>query len=376
MTSPRTDLLRRFGTEEVYQQKLAGMPPLAARLAIGAFNVARNQAERDRQDFLYAQAEEMNRQLAQTRAMLMRPVERNLEHTHAPMILSAGRSPGMMSGLDVPVGMDEGMIRLASAAGVAIESLEELEKDAGIVGDVAKRLSTGAGSLVKKIKTPSLGSEIRAFERRQSGKLTTRLNQFERDRARGVLKPADSISSELKAHQKELFDKRMARKAEGAAIPAPAKPAAGQVPPPPAAKPASGVAPQQVQPSVAPATPAGQVQPPSAPPAAQPAQPTAPAAGQVQPPTSQAAGQAASAAAAPQKPGFWDRTGLSNNRWKTKLPLLAAGGLGMYGLYRGAKWGLDELGREPAPYQHNQGGAMPAMGVNEYGQPDRNVPMY
>lgn len=67
----------------------------------------------------------------------------------------------------------------------------------------------------------------------------------------------------------------------------------------------------------------------------------------------------------------WKRTGLSDGRWKTKLPMLGAGALGAYGVYRLGKGTLDWLGQEPMPYIHGNPYSQPASTVNEWGQAQR-----
>lgn len=162
MRGPDPKLMREFGTEAVYREKLAGGIPLGLRFALGYSSLANSQSERDRQDELHAQAKAMNAQLAYVRHLVMAPVEEGFRHTRAPVILSAGHSPGMMSGSDVPVGMDEGMVRMAQAAGVAIDELEQWEKDAGIgttilnagkaVGAAAKAAPRAIGSFLPKFR--------------------------------------------------------------------------------------------------------------------------------------------------------------------------------------------------------------------------------
>ena len=42
-----------------------------------------------------------------------------------------------------------------------------------------------------------------------------------------------------------------------------------------------------------------------------------------------------------------------------------------YGLYRGAKAGVNYLQSEHSPQQYNQGGVVPPQAVNQYGVPQR-----
>lgn len=136
--------MRAFGTESVYLNKLAGMPPLAARLAIAAVNVERMREDDARAEFQRAQAQEMNRELARVRGMLMRPVVESLHHTRVPLLVP--------SGSDLPAGYDEGMIRLAHAAAFAIE---ELEKESGIVASGINAVKATASALPKALNTAS-----------------------------------------------------------------------------------------------------------------------------------------------------------------------------------------------------------------------------
>jgi len=130
-----------------------------------------------------------------------------------------------------------------------------------------------------------------------------------------------------------------------------------------------------------PMVPPPQGSPPAPQQTAQPAPPP-PLAGQVQSPPPQ--GQLQSSPDQPNPSGrapeegfdlgkAWDRTGLSNGRLLPKALALGAAGMGMYGLYQGAKGVANAFSSEPRPYQFNQGAAMPAYGVNQYGQPDRSM---
>lgn len=138
-------------------------------------------------------------------------------------------------------------------------------------------------------------------------------------------------------------------------------------------------------------TPGTPASPPAAPPP-MPQQPTAPA-GQPQPmqgqqpvaqstpnnPTAstQQAGQQGPAVSPQQtaqqgtQQPFWDRAGLSNDRWKYKLPMLAAGGLGAYGLYRAGRGAFNWLGQEPHPEPWGNPYLQPAATVNEWGYAQR-----
>ena len=151
MTAPNQALMRHFGTEDVYAQKLAGMPAFAGRMLMGYANLKRNESNAQETADVHEQAREMNQELAEVRSRLLGPSEEALHHTHAPMVLSSGHSPGMMSGEDVPVGFDEGMVRLAHAIGrdLVYLDLDAMVKSAGIgtaLGGAAKSIGKGLGA--------------------------------------------------------------------------------------------------------------------------------------------------------------------------------------------------------------------------------------
>jgi hypothetical protein len=140
----------------------------------------------------------------------------------------------------------------------------------------------------------------------------------------------------------------------------------------PSAQGAAGAPPPAPSPTPPPTPPAGQGQP------ATPPQPVAQAtAGQPVASTAQA-GQEGPAVSPNQQTqqGFdlgkaWNRTGLSNDRWKYKLPMLAGAGLGAYGLYRAGKGAFNWLGQESQPAQWGNSYLQPAASVNEWGVAQR-----
>lgn len=171
--------------------------------------------------------------------------------------------------------------------------------------------------------------------------------------------------------------------------PAHATPQQPSPPPQPAQPPKTGPSAQGAgpQPAAAPPPPppstpaAGQgqpAQPPPPTPQATPSQPTAATAqagkeGPAVSPQQEAQNQLAQQG---QQGGFdlqkmWDRTGLSNDRWKWKLPALAAAGASAYGLYRAGKGAFNWLGQEAHPEQWGNPYLQPAASVNEWGVPQR-----
>jgi hypothetical protein len=96
-----------------------------------------------------------------------------------------------------------------------------------------------------------------------------------------------------------------------------------------------------------------------------------------------AAAPAAAAGAAEAGPGLsegakklWDRTGLSNGRYKYKLPILATGAVATLGAMYGAKKVFNWLGSESAPPSYANSAPQVAPGNNEYGYAQPRLPHY
>ena len=119
--------MRRYGTEAVFLAKTAGeASSLLAQLSMGILNF---KMEKDRQ-----KSYDQTRLEDEARAEITQAHERqrmhtatdHLLHTQAPLLISAAGSKGgrgELSADQVPVGMDEGMVRLAC---IAIGAGEEL----------------------------------------------------------------------------------------------------------------------------------------------------------------------------------------------------------------------------------------------------------
>jgi hypothetical protein len=117
MTAPDLELMRRFGNEDVYADKLAGRSELVARLALGLIGYGSGRAELARQRSLQQQAAELNEAFERMQSLKLQQAETNARHTRVPLIIPAP-VPGMRrwDGDSVPVGMDDGMVRLAAVA--------------------------------------------------------------------------------------------------------------------------------------------------------------------------------------------------------------------------------------------------------------------
>jgi hypothetical protein len=436
MNTPDPRLMQRFSTEDVYQQKLAGGLPLSMALLMATANVGRGQSNEEDQRKLFLQAHAMNARLREARALRMLPVEEKLRHSMVPIVLPAQRvneetgpnldsdlhgldiGPGS-SGRSIPVGWDEGMVRMASVAGhvfahVDLNSIDfDLEKSAGIFSTLAggmKPILSGAGKGIGNLATRATDRIADAGVRLQQN-VANKAFSANKAITNAGMKIQDNFSRASSAVKRspgsiKRWGEGVGSKLEawGAGVKPPKTPALGA---PTSGTPASGTpyrtpAPAPAAAPTAPATgntartPApkpdapteptgGSTQGPKPPPAAQAAgQPRQPVgqdapASQPQTPAAQVAGTTSSpqtAAAAASGGGnsitgtigkAWDRTGLSNGRLLPKLGLLAGGAALTYGAYRAAKGVSNVFNRESEPYQYNAGGANPVQNVNEYG---------
>jgi hypothetical protein len=136
MNTPNPTLMQHYGTEDVFLAKTADALPLLARLGMGILNfeLASSSKKKDEeQKFEDALRYEAVRE---HEAAKMQQANEGLRHTHAPMLLQAGS--------DVPVGWDEGMVRLASVAALAGA---DMAKEAGIGDFVTAAKTMGAKAL-------------------------------------------------------------------------------------------------------------------------------------------------------------------------------------------------------------------------------------
>lgn len=155
MSSPNLTLMQRYGTSSVYLEKLSGRIPLASRLALNAAGYLVNSEIRDSEESQILEAARMNAAFREFEEARMLKARERVAHTRAPFLLSPTRSPGMLSGSDVPVGMDEGMVRLAHVMGrtLAHVDIDQITKEAGI-GTV---LTSAAGATSKALSNVSKG---------------------------------------------------------------------------------------------------------------------------------------------------------------------------------------------------------------------------
>lgn len=406
MNAPNAYLMEVFGTEDVYRQKLAGALPLASRLLLAEANIER--ARRSELEEEYARMQ-TNAGILNARLREAARLRQSNEgfRSRVPVVLSVERTPGMLSGMDVPVGMDQGMVRLASVAGRMFAHVNIEDADFDFSKEAARsRLPRSGGTIrIKPPKTPGT-PKIPKAPATVTSPAAMRTPSIG---GASVSAPAASAGGVSPSAPKAVAGVSSTKPSAGAVSPpAPARAGAGNVSastspkqpagpyktpdspaeptggqgqgpkPPPAAQSAGQVQPPPQSPAASTQPPQGQVQGPQSPPAAQQAQPGTSSAGEVGSPEA-AAKQTADAEK--KKPGFLERAKLTDAQGnldfgKIKNTALGLGiaGLGSYGLYRAGTGLINAYSQESGPMRLNANSAQPAGGVNEYGYADRSVP--
>lgn len=145
MNRPNEELMRRYGTEADFLEKEAGMSPFAQRLLF-AMLTARlathigSEMSQQRQ-----QAVEMNDAIRMLQMQRMASTIANIQHSQAPIFAPPGADLGYAP-YPVPIGMDAGMVRVASALGA---EMAQMDKEAGIMSGLA-----GMASKVPQLAKP------------------------------------------------------------------------------------------------------------------------------------------------------------------------------------------------------------------------------
>lgn len=402
------------------------------KVAVGAYNVANAVLQlalsrrRARElGELQAQAEAVNASLEEAMARRSGRMRQNFEHSRMPVVLQVSRTPGTppmggpneLTGDMVPMGFDEGMIRMASLGA----KLAQLAPGPG----VAKILSARAPKLPGAV-TPSAGFKITKPAPRSlpgtgtsySAKNTMNIG------AQTKLKPPTPQPGGAPATPQSMAAPAVKPNpslvpAQQAAAPTPAPTAPRRLVPARQTAPEKRLVPANQQQQAAPRTvdvpapssqgPAAMVKaapqspPPAQPATLQPQQAQAPrqlqAAPPAQPTTVMSGSAEAIAGMTPEQQKLraqhasensietkinngveWAKThmnraqnDLGGGKWKWKLPLLAGAGLATAGAYSGAKKLLNWAGTESHTHTGNEGGAVPAYGVNQLGYADRST---
>ncbi len=406
--------------------KTSGVAAVANALAVMALRAQRSRELREQVE----QAREFNRKFEREMSNRSRPVRRNAEHTRMPFILMAGRPSGggdigisgdggmgpsvtqsmprSLQGSDVPLGYDEGMVRMASAIGSDLALMHEKNAASGlgsftlnamakIHSAAPKALSSGgfaragrvmggvasqAGGAIRSGASKAMGAVGNAatstrnalfgggvkFKPPAPPKIPTPTPHV----APGVGAPVNSVGMKPPAALKPPATSRPVT----AGTPSPQQGGMGTWNKPPAATPKPAQA--AVQPPSAPTAPTPQ---PATPPASSPVTPAPP--NQVMAGSAEANARPGATPANAVKETWEDklrthvdraRKDLGNGQWKGKGLALAGMAAGTYGAYRGAKALGNFMAKEPEHHASNEGGAIPAYGVNQYGVADRSTP--
>lgn len=138
-------------------------------ISMGLYNMGRNRALRSEQDAQRAQAHELNDQFRALIAMRSQPMRDNLRGTRMPTVLQAERTPGLLSGPDMPLGYyDQGMIRMASDMGAELADMHW--KEAGVLDGFGGLLRGAAGGLKNVAQGTRFGA---AALKQRAGKAIT-----------------------------------------------------------------------------------------------------------------------------------------------------------------------------------------------------------
>ncbi len=405
---PDRDLMRAYGTEDVFLEKQANSAalPIAARLAYGMLMHSKGRSDVAQAQEQRRQAEELNAIAREMEIAEIGPALRSMRYSRAPVFVAPSMArrtgEGMGYDSDLPVGMDAGMVRLASASGA---QWAHLEKDAAVGSMLmaAPRKLTGsapsivnAGGGLKPPSVPSLSATTSSVKAAPAGVAAIQKIAFSEedlfkeagigDMLMGIGRGIGGLGKGVAGGMGQMF----AGAGRGmAAVPGRTVGAVrsgaqattsgvkslsqgmtnlGQK----AQQNLSGLG-QRAQTSMAGVGQRAESALSGKPmPAVTPAPATAPKAPTPGPAATPSAAPPTPGAAAPPAsggPGFLDRMkgDLGGGKWKYKLPLLAGAALGTYGAYKGLKAGLNWLSSEPQPYSYNQGGAQLRYGVNEYG---------
>lgn len=359
--------------------KTSGVAAVANALAVMALRVQRSRETMAQEE----QARAFNRKFEGEMSNRSRPVRRNAEHTRMPFILMAGRPdnggdigfagggggmgasatqgmPRSLQGSDVPLGYDEGMVRMASAIGSDLALMHEKNAiNFGAIGKSMGGVASRAGGVIRSGATKAMGAMGNAasttrnalfgpgvkFKPPAPPKIPTPTPHV----APGVGAPVNSVGMKPPTAPKPVQPQQPVGQPYRAPAP---KPAAT---PPPAPPP--------------------QAAPPAAPPPAPGAQPAMSAEQQALKAKYDHENSVSGWVEKNVQPHL-DRAkrDLGNGQWKGKGLALAGMAAGTYGAYRGAKALGNFMAKEPAHHASNEGGAIPAYGVNQYGVADRSTP--
>lgn len=321
MKLPNLTLMQHYGTAGVFREKTAGASPFASRVAAAVFTGAMISSSQHGMALQQMEAHQLNEQFRLIEQRQMAPALDNLRHTRAPMFVPAGS--------DVPVGWDEGMVRLAS---IAHDCGSEMAKHALQLPPPAALPKTLPGVAPQGPRAP--------IAKTMSGPATVNQAPMSGPSSSAPVNPDTGrpMSSDDRAR---LISKIQGMKAQGAP-PTQPMPAAQQAN---AARASGG-------PAVVPPAPNAATQA-----SASPAAATLASKGAVPP-------------AAGGGPGMME--GMLGKNWKGKALGWGAMLGGGYLALKGVNAGLNAMSRPAPPQQYGGGGFggyQVPLGVNQYGYP-------
>lgn len=133
MTQPNALLMRHYGTESDFLQKEAGLSPFARRMLMAMIASKLQRGISNDLDEAQQQAAAFNKEFVRLQIQKLGPSIDSVHHTNPPIFASSGGDIGAMP-YQVPIGMDMGMVRVASALGA---ELAHMDKKAGIFSSLA-----------------------------------------------------------------------------------------------------------------------------------------------------------------------------------------------------------------------------------------------
>lgn len=166
LLGPDPELTRHFGNEDVLAEKRAGRAELATRITMGLIGYGMGRTELSRQRAHQAEAEAMNATFERLQAMKMQAAQENARFSRPPMIIPAPvHGMSRWDGDSVPVGMDMGMVRMASVATEVGVDMAKQALDLSPILAGAKSVMGKLGPMASKLvgpKTPSLAGAVQA----------------------------------------------------------------------------------------------------------------------------------------------------------------------------------------------------------------------
>lgn len=416
---PNEALMRQYGNQHIFEKKGDGASYLA-RMAYGAALAEHSRQAQELAAERHEHALRVSEALRDMRTARVLGLVEAAKHTRMPVILRAEPVPGAdtdgglsgIPGTAIPLGFDDGMVRIASAIGA---DLAQMEKDAGFVQNVqnlaapikqvAQRVTTAvkntAQPVMGKLKaavTPGPGAAGKRLLEAESklpssvgqapipsAPKTDMLGQKVIDRSPAAVQKSGPGLFDTKGTQQ--FNPLMGPERAAQKLPtppptpqaapitppvqpgAPAASAAAAPPPPPqpAATPAASSPGQLAPAGGAPTAPVGQLAPAGAAPKAAVTgtnnpvtqhadgtfHETLPGGGtkvhQTDPNAATITHTTQGDAAAAGKPGALDRLkGMSGGEWASNLKRMAVMGGLAYGGYKLLNKGMDLMGQEPS----------------------------